>query len=56
MQPYRISRGETAVQAVMTTIENWVNPFDGPYELVSLSSATAAPDNVVHDLFQAEVV
>ena len=56
MQLYRISRDKTAVQVVMTTIENWVNPFDGPPDLVSLSSATAAPNNGVHDPLQAEVI
>ena len=53
MQPYRISRDETAVQGVMTTGQI---PLMGPHDLVSLLSATAALDNVVHDLLQAEVV
>ena len=55
LQNSRIKKDELAVNAVVETLHNWVNPFEAERdELVSLSSAAAVTDEITADLTKAE--
>ena len=57
LEPSRIIRDERDVQALLDLLENsWINPFSciNPFELVCLSTASAAPKNVRDDLIHAK--
>ena len=52
----RITKDEAAVIAVIETIENWNKSFDGPQEIVSLSTARSVPPEISADLLKAKEV
>ena len=52
----RIMKDEQAVESVVTLFESWVNPFSAPQQLVSVSTARAAPAEVGKDLMRAHDV
>lgn len=55
LQPTRIKKDEQAVNAVVETLKDWVNPFEeGHNELVSLSTAAVASEQIAEDLSQAK--
>ncbi|KAK3754240.1 hypothetical protein QZH41_007590 [Actinostola sp. cb2023] len=52
----RKRKDEQAVKAVENLIENWNNPFTESKELVNLSTAKQAPEDVTKDLLNAQEV
>ena len=56
LQSSRIRKDEIAVTSVVNTLENWINPFENACDIVSLSTATAAPKDIVSDLLRANNV
>lgn len=56
LQPTRIKRDEEDVQAVIHLLETtWINPFNvSSDQLVSISTAIAAPNDVAKDLLEAK--
>jgi len=55
LQNSRIKKDELAVNAVVETLQNWVNPFEeNQQELVSLSTAAAATRQIATQLLEAE--
>lgn len=54
LQSPRITKDEIAVTSVVNTLDNWINPFENDCDIISLSSATAAPTDIVNDLLRAE--
>ena len=54
LEPARIKKDEQSTQAVVDLLETtWVNPFSTQYDLISISTASAAPPGVKHDLIYA---
>ena len=54
LEPARIKKDEQSTQAVVDLLETtWVNPFSTQYDLISISTASAAPPDVKHDLINA---
>ena len=49
-------KDEKAVTAVDSLIENWNNPFRESKQLVSISTATEAPEDVTQDLIKAREI
>ena len=49
----RVEKEEKVVSSVVEVLESWINPFDESQELVSISTATAAPQDVTNDLMHA---
>ena len=54
----RIQKDEADVVAIMDMLEtSWVNPFSSEkLDIISLSTAASAPDNVVYDLLNAYAI
>ena len=54
LEPARIKKDEQSTQAVVDLLETTrVNPFSTQYDLISISTASAAPPDVKHDLINA---
>ena len=53
MQKPRIIKDEVDVKAVENLIQSWNNPFAESQDLVSISTAKEAPDDVKNDLLCA---
>ena len=53
MQKPRIIKDEVDVKAVENLIQSWNNPFAESQDLVSISTAKEAPDDVKNDLMCA---
>ena len=58
LESSRIRKDEVAVQSLVDLMENeWINPFSGDQtELISLSTAAAAPSDVASDLLTAKEI
>ena len=55
LEPSRITKDEKDVGSLTELLENtWVNPFESPSELISLSSGRVAPDPIRNDLLEAK--
>ena len=55
LQKSRIARDEADVQSLLTTMEGWVNPFQGNVQdLICLSTGKMASEDVAGDLLQAK--
>ena len=51
LEPARMKKDEQSTQAVINLLEStWVNLFSTQSELISISTASAAPPDVKHDL------
>ena len=51
----KLAKYENVVEGVMSVIKGWVSPFDGPEELVCISSgATTVSPEIKQDLLGAE--
>ena len=46
----RLAKDENDVERVMSVIKGWVNPFDGPEELVCIWSGVAVSPKIKQDL------
>ena len=53
LQEPRIQKDEKSVSAVVALIEGWVNPFSENQDLISISTAKAAPRDIAFDLLKA---
>ena len=54
LEPARIKKDEQSTQAVVDLLETtWVNPFSTQYDLVLISTASAAPPDVKQDLINS---
>ena len=53
LQRPRIQKEEKAVLAVVDLIQGWINPFAEKQDLVSISTAKAAPEDITSDLMKA---
>jgi hypothetical protein len=53
LQQPRIKKDEEAVSRVVGLIQGWVNPFAEKQDLISISTAKAAPRDIVSDLMKA---
>ena len=49
----RIQKDEEALSAVVDLIKGWVNPFTEKQDLISISTAKAAPRDIASDLMKA---
>ena len=56
LQAPRITKDEKAVSAVQNLIDSWNNPFEEDQNVVSISTAKEAPDDVRPDLLQAQSI
>ena len=56
LQAPRIAKDEKAVLAVHNLIDSWNNPFAENQNVVSISTAKEAPDDVRRDLLQAQSI
>ena len=55
LQKSRIARDEADVQSLLTTMEGWVNTFQGNVQdLICLSTGKMASEDVASDLLQAK--
>ena len=55
LQKSRISRDETDVKALLSTLDNWINPFEiQQQDLVCLSTGKVATEQIEKDLLQAK--
>ena len=50
----RQAKNENDVERVMSVIKDWVNPFDGPEELVCISSRVTVSPEIKQNLLGAE--
>ena len=50
----RLAEDENDVERAMSVIKGWVDPFDGPEELVCISSGVTVSPEIKQDLFGAE--
>ena len=46
----RMRKDEDAVSAVQSLIQSWVNPFMTSHDLISISTARTAPQEIASDL------
>lgn len=53
IQQSRIKKDEEAVSSVVSLIHEWVNPFEGKQDLISISTAKAAPKDIASNLTKA---
>ena len=54
LEPSRMRKDEESTQAVVDLLEStWVNPFSTQSELISISTASAPPADIKHDLIFA---
>ena len=53
LQILRITKDETTVSSTAYTVENWVNPFPGKQEMISLSTATTVSLDAAANLLRA---
>ena len=53
LQKPRIEKDEKAVSDVVDVLQNWINPFEESQDIVSLSTATVAPQEIAKDLMEA---
>ena len=56
LQAPRIAKDENAVSAVQYLTDGWNNPFAENQNVVSISTAKKAPDDVRRDLLQAQSI
>jgi len=55
LQKSRIARDEADAQSLLTTMEDWVNPFQGDMQdLICFSTGKMASEDVAGDLLQAK--
>ena len=55
LDPKRIRKDEKSTQAIVDLLESsWMNPFSTQSELISISTASAAPPKVKHNLMNAK--
>ena len=54
LQAPRIVKDEKAVSAVQNLIDSWNNPFAEDQNVVIISTAKEAPDDVTRDLLQSQ--
>lgn len=56
LQKSRIAKDEADVRSLLTTMEGWVNPFQGDMQedLICLSTGKMASEDVASDLLQAK--
>ena len=50
----RLAKDENDIERVMSVTKGWVNPFDGPEELVSISSGVTVSPEIKQDLLGAK--
>ena len=50
----RLAKNENDIERVMSVTKGWVNPFDGPEELVCISSGVTVSPDIKQDLLGAE--
>ena len=50
----RLAKDENHVERIMSVIKGWVNPFDGPEELVCISSGVTVSPEIKQDLLGTE--
>ena len=53
LQKPRTEKDEKAVSDVVDVLQNWINPFEESQDIVSLSTATVAPQEIAKDLMEA---
>ena len=54
LEPSRMRKDEESTHAVVDLLEStWVNPFSTQSELISISTASAPPADIKHDLIFA---
>ena len=53
LQEPRTEKDEKAVSDVVDVLQNWINPFEESQDIVSLSTATVAPQEIAKDLMEA---
>lgn len=56
LQAPRITKDEKAVSAVQNLIDSWNSPFAENQNVVNISTAKEAPDDVTWDLLQAQSI
>ena len=56
LQAPRITKDEKAVSAVQNLIDSWNNRFADDQNVVSISAAKEAPDDIIPDLLQAQSI
>ena len=54
LQQPRIYKDEKATSTVVEILEDWINPFSGNQDLVCISTAAAATQDIRNDLMQAK--
>ena len=56
VQRPRIQKDEKAVSAVVDLIQGWINPFSEKQELVCISTAKVAPQDITSDLMKVSEI